>query len=94
MYIYEDPWLLKASQPMRQAHNSPVINVFIQQHVQASAWPLSSNCPFEEAVVLFLSGTHVVFVYSVADNNGATISIPQGRGGMCDLKVYINRNFI
>lgn len=46
MYIYEDPWHLKASQLEPRARNSPLINVFIQQHVQALVCPLFSNCPF------------------------------------------------
>lgn len=46
MYIYEDPWHLKASQLKPQARNSPLINVFIQHYVQALVCPLFSKLPF------------------------------------------------
>lgn len=89
MYIYEDPWHLKASQLKPRARNSPLINVFIQQHVQALVCPLFSNCPFWRCCYALNSYDAHCFYFCCRENNGAYFHFAR-KGRNMWFKIWIN----
>lgn len=91
MYIYEDHWHLKASQLEPWARNSPLINVFIQQHVQALVCPLFSNCPFWRCCYALNSWDAHCFYICCKENNGAYFHFARTERNMW-FKICTNRD--
>lgn len=95
MYIYEDPWHLKARQLEPRARNSPLINVFIQQRVRALVCPRFSNCPFWRCCCALNSkDAHWLFPFFSylhrKENNGAHFPVRKDKGESEQFKICIN----